>query len=73
MLDFLRFYVMAGVYIAGAVFAISAVVALIEIVFGLNARPKVRVRRETLSSLVLETPSKLDGCASTPDRFGTKH
>jgi hypothetical protein len=39
-LEFFRFYFMAGVYIAAAVLAISAVVALIEKVFGVDPTPK---------------------------------
>jgi intracellular septation protein A len=39
MLEFFRFYFMAGVYIAAAVLAVSAIVALIEKLFGLNQTP----------------------------------
>lgn len=40
MMDFIQFYLMAGVYIAVAVLAISAVVAIIEKVLGLNSGPR---------------------------------
>lgn len=39
-LEFFRFYFMAGVYILAGVLAASAVVALIEKAFGLNATPR---------------------------------
>jgi hypothetical protein len=39
-LEFFRFYFMAGVYIAAAVLAVSAVVALIEKIFGVDPTPK---------------------------------
>lgn len=39
MLQFIEFYIMAIVYIAGGVLAISAVVAGVEKAFGLN-RPR---------------------------------
>lgn len=40
MQEFVSFYFMAGVYIAVAVFVISAIVAVIEKVFGLNQTPR---------------------------------
>lgn len=53
MLEFLSFYVMAGVYIAVAVFVISAIVAVIEKVFGLNQTPRphqvIQATRSTLN------------------------
>jgi hypothetical protein len=39
-MEFFRFYFMAGVYILAGVLAASAVVALIEKVFGLNTTPR---------------------------------
>lgn len=40
MVEFFRFYLMAGVYIAGSVLAISGIVALIEKMFRLNQTPR---------------------------------
>jgi len=43
-MEFLTYYAMAGVYIAAAVLGISAVVAIIEKVLGLNSAPRPHQR-----------------------------
>jgi hypothetical protein len=47
-LEFFRFYLMAGVYILAAVLAVSAVVALIEKVFGVDPTPKHVLKQRAL-------------------------
>lgn len=48
VLEFFRFYFMAGVYILAGVLAASAVVALIEKVFGVDQTPKHLIKQQQL-------------------------
>jgi hypothetical protein len=46
MVEFLRFYFMSGVYIAGGVLACSAIVAIVEKLIGIDQRPLYLIRMD---------------------------
>jgi hypothetical protein len=65
VLEFFRFYFMAGVYILAGVLAASAVVALIEKAFGLNTTPRSINFPQSETSQKIDRPRSWHGAAAT--------